>query len=414
MKLQEVQISKKIKRGLIGVGTFAIIMLILGGSMIGSNDAGYYKIKQGRVSGALSIVDKPGWHMQNFAKETTYAVSDTYYFSKSDLDGGQGDEAQAINVRFSGGGTADIDGSVKFRLPSNEDARLKLHKDYRTYNAVVNDLVRQYTAQVLKNTATIMEAEDTYAGRKGEFNQLFEEQLRNGLYKTISKQIKTKDLDGNEITDTKVEIAKNKDGNPEITVKSPFEKYGIEIMLVSIKDIDYDEKIDGLIAQKQESEQQKILAKTNAERAKQDAITALEQGKAKVAQAKAEEDVKKQRAVTQAEQQKAVAILKGEEQKKVAELNKEKAELEAKALIVKKEAEAKANALLVQAGLTPKEAAEIEMKTKIGVAEQLSKVEVPKIIMGGNDGGTSPMDAISVNMLMEIIDKMDNEKQEKQ
>jgi hypothetical protein len=143
MKLQEAQISKKVKRGLIGAGTLAIIMLILGGSMIGSNDAGYYKIKQGRVSGALSIVDKPGWHMQSFAKETTYSISDTYYFSKSDLDGGKGDEAQPIKVRFSGGGTADIDGSVKFRLPSNEEGRLKLHKDYRTYDAVVSDLIRQ-------------------------------------------------------------------------------------------------------------------------------------------------------------------------------------------------------------------------------------------------------------------------------
>jgi len=400
-------ISKKLTRGLIGLGLIAVLSLTLLNGVIGNNNAGYYKIKQGRLSGDLSVIDKPGMHMQNFGIETEYTVSDTYYFSKSDLDGGAGKDAQAIQVRFVGGGTGEISGSVKYKLPTTEDKRIRLHKDYRSYRAIQDDLVRQYTAQVLQNTSTIFTAEQTYSGSKGEFNMIFEEQLRDGIYKTKSRQIKTKDADGNDLVTTIVEIQKDADGKPIIAVESVFKKYGIELMQVSVKDIDYDEKIDTLIVQKQEAEQQRILARANAEKAKQDAITAIEQGKAKIAQAKAEEDVKKQRAITQAEQQKDVAILKAEEQKRVAELNKEKAELEASALLTKKEAEAQANKLLVQAGLTPKEKAEIDMKTKIGVAEQLSKVAVPKIIIGNGQNGTGPMDAISVNMLLDIIEKMD-------
>lgn len=404
---QKVKFPKKLKRGLIGLALLAVLSLTLLNGVVGNNNAGYYKIKQGRLSGDLSVIDKAGMHMQNFGIETEYTVSDTYYFSKSDLDGGSGKGAQAIQVRFVGGGTGAISGSVKYKLPTSEEARIKIHKDYRSYKAIQDDLVRQYTAQVLQNTSTIFTAEQTYSGSKGEFNMIFEEQLREGIYKTKSQQVKTKDADGNDLVNTIVEIVRGNDGKPLIAVESVFKKYGIELMQVSVKDIDYDEKIDTLIVQKQEAEQQRILARANAEKAKQDAITALEQGKAKIAQAKAEEDVEKQKAITQAEKEKEVAILKAEQEKQVAELNKEKAELEASALLTKKEAEAQANKLLVQAGLTPKEKAEIEMKTKIGVAEQLSKVAVPKIIIGGTENGTGPMDAISVNMLLDIIDKMD-------
>lgn len=415
MKLQTKPLGKKVKRGLIGVGIIVLIIIVLCGGMIGSNDAGYFKVKQGRVSGNLSIVDKPGWHIQSFAKETEYSISDTYYFSKSSLEGGGGAEADPIKVRFVGGGTADIDGSVKFRLPSSEDKRIRLHKDFRSYKAVVSDLIRQYSAQVLKNTATLMKAEDTYAGRKGEFNQLFEEQLRNGIYRTKTKQVIIKDADGNELTETIVEIDKDEKGNPKIGTVSPFKTYEVEIMQVVIKDIDYDDKIDGLIAKKQEAEQQKIVARADAEKAKQDAITAQEQGKARIAKAEADENVEKIKAVTQAKKDKEVAELQAQKEFEVAKLNKQRAEEEAKALLVKKEAEAAANKLLVQAGLTPKEAAEIERDTKIGIARELSKVDVPEILISGNENGTSPMDAISVNMLMDIIEKLDKEdEQEKE
>lgn len=398
---------KKLRRGLIGAVLAGTILFTMTTGVMGSNDAGFYKIKQGRVNGKLTVINNAGIHMKNFGKETQYALSDTYYFSKSDLDGGSGAESQAIKVRFVGGGTAFIDGSVKFRLPVSEEKRKALHLDFRSYEAVVQDLIRQYTAQVLKNTATLMKAEDTYAGRKGEFNQLFEEQLRKGIYKTKTLQVKKQDAEGNDLLETIVEIVKDSKGSPVIAVSSPFGKYGVELMQVSIKDIDYDDKIDTLISQKQEAEQRKILARAEAERAKQDAITAEMEGKARVAKAEADENVEKIKEVTKALKNKEVAILKAEQEKQVAELYRERAELEAKALIVKKEAEAKANKLLVEAGLTPKEKAEIDMKTKIGVAEQLSKVNVPKIIIGGTEKGSSPMDAISINMMLDIIEKLD-------
>lgn len=91
----------------------------------------------------------------------------------------------------------------------------------------------------------------------------------------------------------------------------------------------------------------------------------------------------------------------------VAKMNRQSSEEKAKALLIQKEAEAKSNELLVKAGLTPKEKAEIERDTKIGVARELAKVNVPSIVVSGDkNGNVSPMDAIGVNMLLDINNKI--------
>ena len=60
--------------------------------------------------------------------------------------------------------------------------------------------------------------------------------------------------------------------------------------------------------------------------------------------------------------------------------------------------------------MTPQERAEWDYKTAVGVAEALanSKVSwVPSVMMGnGNSGNTSAMDAVGLNMLMEVVNKM--------
>lgn len=56
------------------------------------------------------------------------------------------------------------------------------------------------------------------------------------------------------------------------------------------------------------------------------------------------------------------------------------------------------------------EKAEIEMQTKIGVAEALSKLELPKIVMAGGNtsNGNAAMDAMGLKMVSDLVDKMSN------
>jgi regulator of protease activity HflC (stomatin/prohibitin superfamily) len=421
------------------IGAVVILCLIITGTLSGkiveTNNEGYYQIKQAAVSGEMTVKNTAGMYMQNFGKITTYQVSDMYYFSNSHLDGGSGEESKPIFVRFNDGGTANISGFVKFRLSLKEDEQLALHKDFKNYDAVVHDLIRQTVASSLKQTASLMKAEETYSSRRAEFISLSEDQIIKGIFDTVSTEKIIKDVSGQDFIQRSVTIKTGDDGNPVVKKDSPLTRYHVQIIDFNIKDIDFDSTIDNLIAKKKEAEQQKVVAKANAEKAKQDAITAREQGEARIAQAKAEEEVAKIREVTQALKAKEVAKLNAEKRKQVAELDAQKeknvAELDAArdlevakferkaateqaaAKVELAQAEAKKNTLLVKAGLTPLEAAEINMNTKIGVARELAKLKLPQTFIGaggGSGGAADPFTAIGLESLLKINDRMSGKK----
>lgn len=391
---------KKILAIVTGVVGLIVLAVVLP-QLVETNNEGYYQIKQAAVTGEISVRSTPGTYAQMGANIVTYPISDTYTFASKKAND---DEVitDPISVPFNGGGRADVNGTVKFRLSLNEKDQKLLHQDFRSYQAV-EGFVRQTIQEVLNKTAATMKAEESYSSKLAEFTQLAEEQLVNGVYETQSRQVSSKDADGNEIIDTVVEIKKAQDGRPVIAKKSALLRYNIEIISFTIKGFEYDPKTQAIIEKKQEAEQAKVVARANAERAKQDAITALETGKAKVAQAEAEALVVKKKAVIEAQKE-----------FEVAQQLKNKAKEEADATLLTQKAEAESNRLKVSAGLTPQERAEYEMKTRIGVAAELAKTKFPDnmIISGGsgNGQGSNPFDAIGMNSLYDLSQKMSGKK----
>jgi regulator of protease activity HflC (stomatin/prohibitin superfamily) len=393
--------SPKLIITLILFGVGAIVLYGLSGQIMETNHSGHYQIKQAAVTGNMTVHNTPGVYAQMFGAIHTYQISDMNYFSKHDEDGGTGVESAPIKVRFNDGGTAEISGSIKFKLSQTEENQLMLHKDFKSYSAVKQDLVRQVITEALMQTATLMRAEESYSTRRSEFTALAEDQIKFGIFETHAEEFSSKDTEGNDFIERVVRVKNDATGKPMIRKESPFVRYKIEVLQFVIKDIDFDKTIDNLIAKKKEAEQQKVVAKAQAERAKQDAITALEQGKARVAKAKADEEVEKIKEVTQAEKK-----------FEVAQFDRQRAEEEAKAELIKGKAEAEKNKLLVNAGLTPLEKATIQKETSIGVAREMSKVQFPKMLIIGGDskgGQLNPFDAIGLESFMKITEKMSNQ-----
>jgi len=375
-----------------------LTLLILTPQLVETNEAGNYQVKQAAFTGEMSIINSPGTYFQNFGSIVTYPISDVYYFSESKLDGGNGEEANAVRVTFNGGGSADISGSFKYRLSMKESDQQLLHQDFREYNRVKHDIIRQVVQEALTKTAATMKAEESYSSRVAEFTSLAESQVVEGIYQTISEQTSRKDTEGNDLTETAVRLVKGSDGKPVISKVSPLKRYSIEVINFTIKTFNYDDKTKAIIAKKQESEQEKIVSRANAEKAKQEAITEFEQGKARVAKAEADALVIKKTAVIAAEQEKEVAL----QQKLQVKENSE-------ALLLTQRAQAEANTLKVKAGLTPQERAEFDMKTKIGVAAELAKIKMPSTMViggGGKDGGgANPFDAIGLESYIRINER---------
>ena len=78
----------------------------------------------------------------------------------------------------------------------------------------------------------------------------------------------------------------------------------------------------------------------------------------------------------------------------------------AEQIISKGKAEAARQALLVEAGLSPREQAEFARDTAIGVAQAMSGVRFPNVmVFGGGAGGNSPMnpfDAVGLKAFQDM------------
>jgi regulator of protease activity HflC (stomatin/prohibitin superfamily) len=383
---------------LLVTGVVGLFLLVgVGRGLVGTNNAGFFQIKQAAVTGTMSVIDSPGSYLRLFGGITTYHVSDMHYFSKSKLDGGNGDESSAIKVRFNDGGTADVSGAIKYRLPMDPVKRQRLHQDFKSYETFKHDLIRQTVAEAMMQTATLMKAEESYSTRRSEFTSLVEDQVKTGIYETSSKENKTADTDGNERVDVEVSVKRDATGQPSVRKVSPLAQYGVEVISFTIKEIDFDPTIDALIQKKKEAEQQKVVARANAEKAKQDAITAREQGNALIATEKAKQDVEKIKDVTIA--QKLF---------EVSQLNRKQAEQDAAAEVTKGKALAEVNKLKVLAGLTPLEKATIAKETAIGVAHELAAIQLPTMMVtgGGNGKTADPFEAVGLESLMRINEKL--------
>ena len=416
-----------VKAGFVGGLVVCLLFFVAClGSIIEKNDMGYYRINQS-ITGVMSIKQSTGYYAQNFATVTKYKVSDVLYFSKHKIDGGDNAYTQPVTVTFNGNSKADISGVLTYRLPKTDTLQLKIHEDYRSGLGLKDALIRQYVSEVLIQTAPLMTAEEAYAPRKTEFKQIAQQQLIQGIFKKQTRTITINETYFNEKGEKKtqhkkvkiVELVLNDVGLPIIETPSPLEKYGIQVINFALKDFDFDDKTEELIAKKKESEMQKVLSETDAQRAQQDAIRVIAEGKKRFAEAEANANVEKVTATISAEKSKAVAELKAqqdfnvarleaEKKLEVAKLGKQAAEEDAKAALIKGQADARVAKLKVAAGLTPREKAEFEMRTAIGVAEQLSNTKFPNtmIVSGGNSGkALSPIEVVGLEATINLADK---------
>lgn len=422
--------NTKTKITLVLVAIVVILGAIFAKSLIGYKQSTELLIKQSPF-GTLSCVEGQGLYFRGFASIYKYDLAKSFYFNSStekvNGKGWEGDEDDEddISVTLSRNANADISGYLLYELPTDCDKLIELHKNQRSDKGVKHNLVRNAVLSAVRKTAPLFTAEEAKVTKIAEFRRLAEDQLVEGEYLTTIEVIREK-AGEDEVDSTGKVIKKaeeqeyrvtklklDKDGHRIITKKSPITHYGIIVKQLDIQNVKLDKAAQDQLDIVKKREMERIANATAAETAKQKALTAKAEGDAKIAEAKAAQEVQKMTEVTMAEKEKAVAILNAEREKEVARLNALKAIEDAKRIKAEGEAEAAANRAKVAAGLTPQESKEWEYKTRVGIAEALAKSSqplVPEIMMiGGNkDNGSanSAMDAIGLNMMMDLTDRI--------
>jgi hypothetical protein len=391
------------------IGAVIVITLIaLSGRLIEDADKSKNYVCQLPASGKYIVWTEGGLQWQLLGNVEEYAKTSQIEFSdlhKNERGYVASGDNPAAGTTFNDRGKGYIIGSFRVVLPTDDQNMMAIQRDYGSEKALINNLVKPTLYKVVTACGPLMSSLESVSETRTDLTAYITDQLNNGVYKTKTSKVKViNEITGEEELRTQAELIpdENAPGGYVRQEKSPFSQYGITAGIVSIIDIKYDAATQQQIDAQKAANLSVITAKTQALEAMQKAITIEEQGKAAAAKAKWDQ-----------EKEKAIAVTKAEQEREVARLAAEKAEFQKKEIIAKGQAEAEANRLKVNAGLTPQERAEWEYKTAVGIAEALanSKVRwVPEVIMSGNNGSNSAMDAVGLNMMMDVVKKMNNQK----
>ena len=364
-------------------------------------------VNQYPFTGKLEYWTTPGFKWQWFGKTTHYFKTNQLWFGSDNEDGDR--MGNPIPVIFNDASDGLIYGSLRVKLPTDVTYLSRIQTDYNGMDRLMQDLVRPTVNKVIYASGPLMSAFESYAEKKNDLIEYITDQLNNGVYKTTVKTVESVDPITGEKKTVKVAALipdENAPGGYKRSEVSPFSYYGLEIGQVAVSKIDYSDKVKAQIAQQQEANMMVQTSKAKTLAAQQEAIRAEEAGKAAAMEAK-----------WQQEKIKAVEVTKAEQEFEVARLAALKAKEDAKRIEAQGLAEAAAAKAKVAAGLTPLEKATIEKETAIGIAEALanSKVRwVPEIIVTGNGGNSNnAMDAVGLNMMMDIVKKMNSEEKKK-
>ena len=386
------------------IAIVAIAVVALSGSLFEDADKSKNYVCQMPITGEYVVWTDGGLQWQGMGNVRDYSKTSQIEFS--DLQRNEGGyvavgDNPAAGTTFNDRGKGYIIGSFRVVLPNDEKNMMAIQRDFGSEKALINNLIRPTLYKVVTACGPLMSSLESVSETRTDLTAYITDQLNNGVYKTKTTKVEVaNEITGEKETRTQAELIADEKapGGYKRQETSPFSLYGITAGIVSITDIKYDAATQQQIDAQKQANLSVITAKTQAAKAIQETITIEEQGKAKAAQAKWDQ-----------EREKAVAVTRAEQEREVSRLAAEKAEFDKKRIVAQGQAEAEANRLKVQAGLTPQERAEWDYKTAVGVAEALanSKVSwVPSVMMGGSNGNTSAMDAVGLNMLMEVVNKM--------
>lgn len=365
---------------LVGLGVLLIVALASAGSMVEIVNADELIVVQS-IGGRLSAHVNPGPMCQCLGSVTSYRRRGTY-----EID---------MPVRFNDGGHAEhMVASVQFEMPLDEAAIIKIHRNFGSQEGVETQLIQKVVDKAVYMTGPLMSSTESYASKRNYLINYVEDQIANGVYQTISHDVKVIDaITGTEKTAQQVDIV-SINGQIQRQEQSVLKDYGIRTSNFSINQLQYEPNVEAQIQAQQKIAMDVQTSIADARKAEQRRITTEENGKADAAKAKWDQEVVKAKEVTAAEQRREVAKLDAE----AAALTKQKDILLGEGEAARKRLVMAADGQLTQKLETYLKVQEFWAKAFAAYPGQL----VPTVMMGGT-GATQANSIGGIQQFMDIL-----------
>ena len=312
---------------------------------------------------------------------------------------------------------AFVSATARFELPADEDAFLRLARQYRTpENLLRTELVPAFE-ETLGATAALMSAEDYFQGGKTEFNNEFQRQMEDGIYlvRRIEQQVETRQARpgtanaalGEEQEpygdDTKTVFVVQKlldaTGQPRRKEQS-FTKFGISVTSARVTDVNPNQKFKDRMALRQQAAADRAIAREQRIQEEEQKLLAVARGEREVAERQASAKVIQIERTTDAETEKQLAITAAEREREAARIAQEKsvillekARIDAEAVQVAAEAEAYAKRQILAADNALAQKLEAEVEIQKLWANAFAQRNVPTYVFGGSAEGGAPVGA---------------------
>ncbi len=329
-----------------------------------------------------------------------------------------------LPIVFLGNVDAKAEFSTQFRLPSG-DVFLKIAQEYRTPDNFLQRALLPAVKETLQATASLMSADDYYAGNRSHFGAEFENQLRNGLYLTSRKEIRVQrdnlpaqtailqsgtdqgSFGDNSATRFVIEKKLDKDGQ-ELRKQQQFRLFGVEVVDARVTHIDPNPQYQERMMRVQQALAELAVARQNRLKEEEEKELVSARG-AKDVEAKRQESLRQQiERTTEAETEKQLTLINAEREKRRAEIDKQTTEL----LRDKAKVNAEATKITADAEAYAREAslkADGALQTKLDALVQINRAwanaaaqaPVPSVMMGGSDAGLGRQDEMS--KLMSVL-----------
>ena len=242
-----------------------------------------------QINGKQFVEFKPGvFYAGFFAKETPYPNQISVSHMDSLFDGSYALHDNTIeigvikDVRFNDATTATISGITQYILPSGEKEMLEIHNAHRSPESFVQRRLAPYTIECLKSSAQLMSSEAHYSGGRAQMTQDYMDQLKNGSYLLNIRELVTYDsLEKSNKRVYAVQIQIGKDGT-RLRKFSSIKEYSVIVGDAQIIDVDYERKVDEMLAKKIDAATKASISKQELMTAQQKQLTAEAQGKQKL------------------------------------------------------------------------------------------------------------------------------------
>jgi len=435
------ELANKVKpRGssMIKIAVIVIIIAILG--VIGSNsffyaEPGYiYHVRT--LTGNEEVVTEVGYKFYPFGRYNSWKRAMTVQSLRGGSNNGairaEKDSANTsaslppMSIMFLDQVDALAEATVRFSIPSDEESFLRLAHEYRSPENLLRTALMPSFKETLQANASLMTAEEFYAGGRTEFNSEFENQMSGGIFLVRREEIQVKSRqtkasanaslgkDQDEYgDDMKTIFVVNKvldsDGLPR-RKKQRFLEFGITVVSALVTDMNPNKKFVERMQLKQQASADRAIAREQRVQEEEQRLLAIARGEREVAERQAKAKVEQIQKTTEAETDKQLAITRAEKfkaeaaiSKDTAAINFEKAKFEAKTVRTLAEAQAYKKKVILQADNALAQKLDAEIQIQKLWAEAFAQRKVPTTVFGGGQSGAPVGSDGEVKAFMQML-----------